>query len=64
MRTILAIAVMLGAVLMLTLLLFNPVPERNVRLLDITMGYFFGLVTMAFSYYFGSSKKNDDEAIQ
>lgn len=42
--------------IILIAILFYPVPERNIRLIDITLGVFLGNLASIIGYYFSASK--------
>jgi hypothetical protein len=62
MRNILAIITLVGVMLLLTVLLFRPLPTGNNELVYMAMGYLMGqALGGVFGYYFGASKTEADK---
>jgi hypothetical protein len=62
MRNILAIITLVGVMLLLTVLLFRPLPNGNNELVYMAMGYLMGqALGGVFGYYFGASKNDADK---
>lgn len=56
-RNILAVITLLAVVVLLVILSFYPVPQRNADLINMAMGYLMGqAMGGVFGYYFGASK--------
>lgn len=62
-RNVLALVTLLSVVLLLVILMFYPIPQRNTELVYMAMGYLFGqAMGGVFGYFFSSSKALDDKA--
>ena len=53
--------IVIGFFILLYFAIFNPFPEMNQRILDITVGALIGAFTMVVSYFYGSSKGSADK---
>jgi len=61
-RNSIAIISISGSFAMLILLIFHPIPERNVSSFNLALGMVLGVcVSGVIGYFFGASKKNDNE---
>lgn len=63
---ILSAIVVCGALCILAVLLFHPVPTENKDLINIAFGGLLGSLTTVVAFYFGSSKSSQakDDALQ
>lgn len=56
-RNVLALLTLISVVLLLFILLFYPIPQRNMELVYMAMGYLMGqALGGVYGYFFGSSK--------
>jgi ABC-type nitrate/sulfonate/bicarbonate transport system permease component len=61
-RNIIAIITVCGAFVVLLMLVIKPIPPDNKDTLNLALGFVLGgLVGGVSGYFFGSSKKNDNE---
>ena len=58
-RNILAVIIILGAITVLVLMIFKPIPAENKDTVNLTVGFVLGSgVGAVCGYYFGASKKD------
>lgn len=61
-RNLLAVITLLGAISMMFVLLFYPIPVRNQELVYLAMGIYLGQQLGGVnSYFFGGNKKDPDD---
>lgn len=58
-RNILALLIVVGCFVFLFMLFSKEIPTANKDVVNIAMGFIFGLLGAVGSYYFGSSKQNE-----
>lgn len=61
-RNVLSVLTLMSVIMLIFILLFYPIPQRNVDLVNVAMGYLMGqALGGVFGYYFGSSKNEVDK---